>query len=409
MLVILIFLSILFTFFVILFLSIVASKKFLALLAIILNPILGLLQMFLWWGFITLTNYHLYLIFRTKNVFKAQKYLNRLYLCLFRYKKIIKPVYDKKIKDDILIFSNDNYVLQGSTSIQVMFKDNYRSFNDLDFISVISRDLELSSLVLAKISGVNGNKMLSKFKINDIAVDLLNIKLIPYKFVKRLDSDILVPNFHWMISMKFVQIFKLTQLYKSNKDRLDYQEKLNNSILDLSYLISKKNYCWQTLYKNIETLTISNSFITLLTNEKQQYDFYNKTQQNNFNFALQNLYSQNCPNEEALFFLKSLQNKLLRNNKYKLLNNQIKTTLNAFNKIIEHLININVITNLSLNTFFIDVNDKKLNKYISSWNLNRKFKNIDNLLMCFSKHENKIDIRELYLLELYKGLNYVKK
>nr|WP_027335024.1 hypothetical protein [Mycoplasmopsis felifaucium] len=349
------------------------------------------------------------MIFRTKNVFKAQKYLNRLYLCLFRYKKIIKPVYDKKIKDDILIFSNDNYVLQGSTSIQVMFKDNYRSFNDLDFISVISRDLELSSLVLAKISGVNGNKMLSKFKINDIAVDLLNIKLIPYKFVKRLDSDILVPNFHWMISMKFVQIFKLTQLYKSNKDRLDYQEKLNNSILDLSYLISKKNYCWQTLYKNIETLTISNSFITLLTNEKQQYDFYNKTQQNNFNFALQNLYSQNCPNEEALFFLKSLQNKLLRNNKYKLLNNQIKTTLNAFNKIIEHLININVITNLSLNTFFIDVNDKKLNKYISSWNLNRKFKNIDNLLMCFSKHENKIDIRELYLLELYKGLNYVKK
>ncbi|WXL29190.1 hypothetical protein WG617_00865 [Mycoplasmopsis felifaucium] len=290
-----------------------------------------------------------------------------------------------------------------------MFEENYRNFYDLDFISVVSQNIDISKFNKPNITEFKGNNMLAKFQINNIPVDLLNVKLIPKNLVKQLNSKISVPKFHWMLAMKFIQIFKLAQLYGKNKDNYEFKTKLNNSILDLTYLLSKKDYSFRKFYESLETLTISNAFVTLLTNEIQIYKFYSLEQQQNFNNLLHEFIANGENNEEVFIFLNLTNSKLLKNSKYEIINNCINKVLNNFNKSIERLTKNEIISQVYLNNFFIDINDKEMCKYISDLNKKNTIKGIKNLSLCFSELENKIDIRQLFLLELNKELNYAKR
>ncbi|MGV2392946.1 UNVERIFIED_CONTAM: hypothetical protein O8I53_08255 [Campylobacter lari] len=126
-----------------------------------------------------------------------------------------------------------------------------------------------------------------------------------------------------------MQIFKLAQIYERNKNDIEFIEKYNNTLLDLSFILSKKTFINDNkLIENIMALTLSNSFVSLFTNEDNKYDFYDENQQLKFiNFIKTALISFNGTNEAKLELLR-INNLLTKNKAYKKLLSSINNELN---------------------------------------------------------------------------------
>ncbi|WP_027335027.1 MAG4530 family protein [Mycoplasmopsis felifaucium] len=375
-----------------------------------LHPFTILFYIPLFWVLIISTNYHLYLVYESKNLFKARKYLNRYYAAVCKYKKIVRYPSISINEDNLLWLKRHNFVLRNEAAIQIYFGQIYRSFKKLIFIPANSRtNFKHLNCKISCCSSFQENNSTVVFEHKSIKIEIDNKDLIPKALIKQDNSKILVPNFHWLIAYKFIQIFDHSKTYEKNKNNLDFQEILNNYFTDLAYLLSKKSFSYKKFLFNLKVLTISNSLLRLFQRNDNDLSFYNKTNQENFISMVNELLSENEIGSETLFFADFIFKKLLKDKKYLNLWISMKAINDKFDLYLNNLVDNKIITKFDKKSCFIGILNKSfLSKSLILINY-KKPKYIKLLLECFKTEKNEIDIRKLYLIELLKEIDNEKK
>ncbi|WP_338822803.1 MAG4530 family protein [Mycoplasmopsis felifaucium] len=364
---------------------------------LLIHPFTILFYIPLFWALIISANYHLYLVYKDKNSFKAIRYLNRYYIAVCKYKKITRfsaPTIDFKKMGSL---TEHNFVLENGAAVQVYFNETYRVCKKLDFIPSKSPNKSIK----------NHFELLPEHNHKQIQID--NKTLIPQSLTKQVNSEIIVPNFHWLIASKFIKIFEISQSYVNEKNDPIFQETLNNNFTDLAYLLSKKSFSYNKFLLNIYVLTVSQSSSRLFLRNNKKFDFYNDKYQENFRCMMQELLWESELGSEVLYFTDFMNLKLLKNKKYSNLRASINSVNEYFNVFLNDLATDKIITKFDKKDCFVRIlNDSKINE-LMNFKRFKKPKYMKILIECFENISNDIDIRKLYLFELHKELNNEKK
>ncbi|WPB50261.1 hypothetical protein R9C05_01445 [Metamycoplasma subdolum] len=344
------------------------------------------------------------------NIFRAIHWLKIKLIVTFKiklYKEFTKPINLENVEEKTFVNDLDkNYlILHGSKAISYKYRDFWRTPNDLDFISysIFSNLDNLTNYKNLKIEFKDN--ILAKMILNKTQIEILLSKTIPQSFIET-KKNIKLPNIYWMIASNIHQILKYFLLEENSKEIP--KEKVNNSLLDLLFLLSKKgNLNIKKLLKFIKYSYISNFFLSYYLINTTFYDFSEKTLEKLFNYLTLNI--KNIENSQELFFLFDMLFAQIKKDKeiialsksiYEIIQNKEELEL----KFLKHSTAENKEIS-SLQRVF--ENETQKNEFIYSNYSNCKFKSKAIMLFYNNMQDianNKLDIRKLLLLELNKRM-----
>ncbi|WP_373422502.1 MAG4530 family protein [Mycoplasma miroungigenitalium] len=345
------------------------------------------------------------------NWFRAYKWL-KLKLFVTLNIRVLKQMTTKnEQKDDVernIIFrmQKNGFVLHGSKSLELKYKDYFRKANDLDFISY-EKNCKLNNI--GNLKTIYNDGLFAKYSYDNKPVEIFLPKFIQKNKIWN-KNGFFLPKRHFLISMKIHQLFKSFMLSKKNLDKSD--EKVENALMDLAFLISKSNILSiKKIISHIEYMYFSNFFVSYF----MKSDAFVPTKDNINSFLI---YINSKLNLNGhLFELNELFNLIFKKmnlKKFNLISKKINEIIKDKYKFEQEILNISTHkdkTICSLKRVFSSDNEYNI--------LMSRFKEIDyknlsgvlnSLIDEFKGIQNEnngsisIDIRELLLLELAKRL-----
>ncbi|ADE19487.1 hypothetical protein MCRO_0424 [Mycoplasma crocodyli MP145] len=351
------------------------------------------------------------------NLYRSLKKLNLYFFFTFKFNNISKKIsIDEFNSNEVGFFkfmsNNQNkYALQGSASIKYRYNDFYRDVNDFDFLATTQKQIDLKNLSYENLNIESNYLNLGKGKYYNKSVELINVKIIPQKSIY-LKDGVMIPNLYWMFAMKYSQIFKLIQSYNIKDTIPNYDNKLNNSLKDLAFLLTKKNIFSKKMFcKELELLITTNYFLSLVIKEKKVIDLSDEDQQQNlinfiktFNFNDSNLI-------EVKLWLSEINNIIFNNKRLMIISKYMNSNTTNMSNLLTRLDNEKIITNVdNYEKIKVKINTQRFLSNYQEIDFNYHKDNLYKFLSSFEhldtkNNESEIDIRLILIYDLIKELN----
>ncbi|ADE19443.1 MAG4530 family protein [Mycoplasma crocodyli] len=346
-----------------------------------------------------------------KNIFKGIKWLKCYYFIKFQYSNITDLKVNKNVfKTDLVKFikfmNSNNLVLQGSCSIAYKYKDYYREFNDIDFLGNSNKRLDTEKLKFENFTFESNNLNLGKGKYTNHPIEVLNVKTITKKSYCNY-NDVNIPNYYWMLAMKYSQFFKILQVNKDFNNDLIIK-KMNNTLADIAFLLSKKRvFSFKKFYENFELLILSNSFFEMLINQSKLFNLYDEDTILKLNNFLKDYQWKQKNMHEVFLWLELITKKLTSSQKFLQFNKSINRISGSWDKSVLSLVDKKIVLDYSdIKNLNVKINYDNYFNYYKNELTEMKKNNLSNLFVLFKieakEKEVKVDIRNIIILQILK-------
>ncbi|WP_406616777.1 MAG4530 family protein [Mycoplasmopsis adleri] len=350
------------------------------------------------------------------NIFRAFNNLRSFYIVTMRYASLAKlnhmsTPYHKETMKLLRIANKNGFVLQGSGALKLKYDDYYRDNNDLDFIP-LSCESSTKNFAnsLIDIKNLKYTKWLIEGDFHDKKIELYNLKLIPIDFVSKA-KGINIPDEHWLLGMKYVQLFKLSRMYKTDRYQKEFNDKLVNTINDLMFLYSKTNrLSAETIATVVDTITISNAFASYYMSYTYQniIKMHDASQHEEFLQMIKDFCQINHSYKEFQENIERWTKIIYENKTSAIIENSLYSILEHRLQFTSALINNNILLKYDPSDVTCQVNPQNLSKFAVE-NKPDKCKSIAAFMKNFNSTMTIIDFRYLILLELSKRVKEAKK